>query len=143
MSGHSSDQPSVLVTDELISTLVATGGYSHPLFNPNVAESSDGPGGEARPLPGQAVLLLMGGLAEQSALLDRAIALLEIRRVRFDKMVRAGSRLAVEITEGDESQTSSGKILQEFTWVAHDQRGERVARAEVLMLMRSAEQGEQ
>lgn len=138
MSDRSSDQPSVLVTDELISTLVETGGYTHPLFNPNVAND-----GAIRPLPGQAVLLLMGGLVEQSGLLDHAIALLEIRRARFDKMVLSGSHLFVEIVEGDESKTASGKILQEFTWVAHDQSGEQCARAEVLMLMGSDDGGEQ
>jgi hypothetical protein len=137
MSGHSSDQPSVLITDELISTLVATGGYTHPLFNPN------GLDGAARPLPGQAVLLLMGGLVEQSGLLDRAIALLELKRVRFEKMVHAGSRLGVEIIEGERSQTSSGKTLQEFTWIAHDQSGQHCARAEVLMLMDDGDRGEQ
>ena len=137
MSDRSFDQPSVLVTDELISTLVSTGGYTHPLFNPN-AEMT-----EFRPLPGQAVLLLMGGLVEQSGLLDHAIALLEIKRVRFDKMVGSGSRLVVDITEGARSKTSTGKILQEFVWVANDESGEQCARAEVLMLMGNGDRGEQ
>ncbi len=52
----------VEVTAETISTLVDTGGYTHPLFQRTDA---------GRPLPGQGLFLLMGGLVEQSGALDR------------------------------------------------------------------------
>ena len=63
-------------------------GYTHPLFHPR-------PAPVATPLPGQGVLLLMGGLVEQSGALDDAIALLELRRARFLTSLRAGAALRV------------------------------------------------
>ena len=128
MSDHSAEGNSVLITVDLIDTLVTAGGYTHHLFAD--ADSSDG-----RPLPGQAVLLLMGGLVEQSGLVLDAIALLEIGRVQFHKMVRAGSSLDVEVVAGAQKRTSTGKVLQNYTWIAPDETGDSVAEAEVLMLM--------
>ena len=87
-------------------TLVDTGGYVHPLFAP-------GPGTEeparAVPLPGQGVLLLMGGLVEQSGALDDAVALVELRRVRFHRMLTAGDGLRVVITPLESTTPSRGR----------------------------------
>lgn len=120
--------PTVEVTQSLIDSLVALGGYTHPLFNPG---TEDAPA----PMPGQGVLLLMGGLVEQSGLLDQAIALLELREVRFLKMLKAGTTLHVELTPGKTEQTSTGKLLQHYTWTAINAEGAQILEAKAVMLM--------
>lgn len=134
MSDRSSDQPTVEVTPELIDAVVTLAGYTHPLF----ADRTTGGTGD-RPLPGQGVLLLMGGLVEQSGLLDDAVALLEMREVRFHRMVTAGSRLRVEIERGAQRTTPGGRLLVDYTWTAVD-GDEPVATADVVMLMNDPEQ---
>lgn len=126
--------PSVLLTEELVGTLVDRGGYTHPLFHP------DDPA--RRPLPGQAVLLLMGGLVEQSGVLDHAIAMLEIRRARFTATALPGASLHVEVEPGEATPTRSGKASQVVTWTAYDDEDTTIAEAEVLMLVRPSEQGD-
>jgi hypothetical protein len=120
--------PAVEVTSDLVHDLIGLGGYTHRLFQ------GDGTG-QAPPLPGQAVLLLMGGLVEQSGALDDATAMLELRRVRFRRMVTPGTSLSVRLSAGPETTTRSGKLLREYTWTAVDGTGEALAEAEVLMLM--------
>ena len=126
--------PSVLVTEELAKDLVQSGGYTHPLFHPE----SDAD----RPLPGQAVLLLMGGLVEQSGALDHAVALLELRSTRFLKMVKPGVRLHVEIELDDPGPSSRATTQQVVRWTAVTADGAAIAESEVLMLVRSVEPGE-
>ncbi|MFB4309447.1 hypothetical protein [Actinomadura sp. GTD37] len=123
--------PPVEITQPLIDGLVRLGGYTHPLFGP----ARDG----GAPMPGQGVLLLMGGLVEQSGLLDRAIALLELREVRFLKMLTAGTSLHVELAPGAAEPTSSGKIVQHYRWTAVDAGGGRILEARALMLMHPPE----
>ena len=118
--------PSREVTADLARQLVDAGGYTHPLFHPE--DPAD------RPLPGQAVLLLMGGLVEQSGALDHAVAMLELRRARFHTMVRPGSRIHVEVEPGGSEPTKNGRARQELTWTAYDDDG-AVATVEVLMLV--------
>jgi len=123
--------PPVEITQALIDDLVRLGGYTHPLFDP----AGDAPA----PMPGQGVLLLMGGLVERSGLLDRAIALLELREVRFLRMLRAGTTLHVELAPGPSEPTSSGKVVQHYDWTAVDAEGGRILQARALMLMRPPE----
>jgi len=124
--------PSVQITQELIDGLVGLGGYTHPLFRPGPAEAAEGAGA---PMPGQGVLLLMGGLVERSGLMDRAIALLELREVRFLRMLRAGASLRVESTPGASRATGGGKIVREYGWTAVDGEGEHVLEATAVFLM--------
>ncbi len=133
MSDPSSDEPAVEVTAGLIDDLVRLAGYTHPLFAERSADSD-------RPLPGQGVLLLMGGLVEQSGQLDDAVALLEMKRARFHRMVTAGTTLRVEIERGSERSTPGGRRLAEFTWTAVD-GDEPVATVDVIMLMNETEPG--
>lgn len=129
MSGTCASSPQVEVTADLIATLVTRAGYTHELFTP---ASGDGRG---PPLPGAGVLLLMGGLVEQSGQLDDAVALLELSSVRFRKMLFAGSTLRVQIRPLEASTTSSGKVVQRFQWTGVDGDGDHVVEAEALMLM--------
>lgn len=132
MSGSYVETPAVEVTDDLIRTIVTSGGYTHPLFNPTPEQRAEG---VTAPLPGQGVLLLAGGLVEQSGLLDSAVALLELRSVAFRSMVRAGMRLRVRLTPGPVRTTRSGKTIQEFTWQVVDDAGTTVVEATAVMLM--------
>jgi acyl dehydratase len=125
MSVPSVETPAIEVTADLVATLVSRGGYTHPLFHR-----------PAPPLPGQAVLLLMGGLVERSGALDHAIALLELRRARFHAMVTAGATLRVRIAAGAARTTSSGTVVQEYAWTAVDGHGSVVADVEAVMLVR-------
>jgi hypothetical protein len=127
--------PGVDVTADLVHELIGLGGYTHRLFQVHGA-------GQDPPLPGQAVLLLMGGLVEQSGALDDATALLELRRVRFRRMVTPGTSLSVRLSAGAETTTASGKVLREYVWTAVDGAGEILAEAEVLMLMGRREGGD-
>ncbi|MEU8802386.1 hypothetical protein [Spirillospora sp. NPDC048819] len=134
--GETATTPSVEVTQPLIDGLVGLGGYTHPLFNPDAREWSEG---VRAPMPGQGILLLMGGLVEQSGLLDRAIALIELREVRFLKMLKAGATLRVRLTPGASRETGSGKIVQRYRWTAVDGEDDPVVEAVAVMLLRPDE----
>lgn len=123
----------VRLTPGLVTDLVTKGGYTHPLF----AGASEG---DDVPLPGQGVLLLAGGLVEQCGVLDEAVAMLELKSVRFVRMVRAGDDLKVRVTPGAWRVTSSGRYVQEFAWTVLTGGGaEAVAHADVVMLMKNVE----
>lgn len=124
--------PTVDVTEDLVATLVKRGGYTHPLFHPSPAEQAEG---GSPPLPGQAVLLLAGGLLEQSGALDRAVALVELREVRFLRMVRAGDVIHVVLVPGDRRATRSGRLLRDDCWTVLAAGGQPVLRATAVMLM--------
>lgn len=132
MSGTCVETPRLAVTAELVARLVSLGGYIHPLFRP----SDDDPAAQDRvPLPGQGVLHLAGGLVEQSGLLDRAVALLEIRKVSFRAMVRAGDTIWVRILPGAYRPSKNGRAVQEFDWQVRSGEDLTVAHASVVMLM--------
>lgn len=130
-SAETVETGTVEVTAGTIATLVETGGYTHPLFQRTDA---------SRPLPGQGLFLLMGGLVEQSGVLDHAIAMVEVKRVSFQKMVVAGTRVQVRLDPGESRPTRSGKTLQDWTWTAVDGEGQTLAVAEVLMLLESTKE---
>lgn len=140
MSPHSSEPGAVVtatvdVTADLVADLVDRGGYTHPLFDVTTH-------GDTTPLPGQGVLLLAGGLVEQSGVLDDAVAMLELRSVRFVRMVRAGDDLRVRVVPGPWRTTSRGTYVQEFAWtVLAGAEADSVAHADVVMLMNQYVEG--
>lgn len=136
MSSRSVRTDSQEITQDFIRSVVSLGGYTHPLFSPDRegATPDQGP-----PLPGQGVLLIMGGLLEQSGALDHAIALLELKSVKFYQMVRAGVHLSVELTPLAVKETSSGKLIQDYRWVVVDEQGGSVLEAHAVMLMNKKE----
>ena len=115
--------PAVPVTEEMVATLVRTGGYTHPLFV-----------GADAPLMGQGVLLLAGGLAEQSGVLDHAIALVGLEDVRFRAMARAGASVSLVLELLDSTPTSHGRHLERYSWTVVDQSETVLLEAVVLML---------
>ena len=126
----------VEITEELRSTLVRIGNYTHPLFSElEVVKSS---GMSALPLPGQALLLLAGGAAENSGLIDDAIALVGLNETLFIKPAFAGDFVTLELTELDRTPTSKGdKAIATFSWRITNQHGEILATTTAAMLMRT------
>lgn len=129
--GDTFTTPSVTVGEHDAAALVKLGGYIHPLFtDPEFAAAS--PFGRA-PLPGQAVLLLMGGLVEQSERFDETtIALLGFEDVRFRKPAFSGDALAVEVTVL--AKEPRGVLI--MSWECRNDTSETVCEARARMLFR-------
>ena len=124
------------ITEELRSTLVRIGNYTHPLFSE--LEEVKNSGMSALPLPGQALLLLAGGAAENSGLIDDAIALVGLNETLFIKPAFAGDFVTLELTELDRTPTSKGdKAIATFSWRITNQHGEILATTTAAMLMRT------
>lgn len=122
------------VTDADVDRLVDVGGYTHPLFaDAEFARRS--PFGR-RPLPGQAVLLLMGGLVEQTGRFDETvIALLGFRDVRFAAPAFAGDDVTVDIlVQGKELRADGRRGVLEMRWTARNGDDEVLVDALATML---------
>lgn len=135
--GTEIESPEVPVTEDLVDDLVRLGGYVHPLFtDPGyVRTHSPLPG---RPLPGAAVLHLMGGLAEQCEPLDGSVlALLGYDQVRFLAPALAGDSLRLRMRLGPTAPTArAGREVLRLDWTAVRSDGTVVAEAAVRMLVR-------
>jgi hypothetical protein len=129
--------PAVEVTEQLRRDAVRLGGFTHPLFTrPGDVRLPQG-----SPLPGQAVLLLMGGLVEQSGQLPDAIALMGMREVRFRRPAVPGDVLQVEVEILGQVQRSPGRAVREMRWTAVNDAGQTLAEALVTMLVTEPEAG--
>lgn len=117
------------LTLEDLRTLITVGGYVHPLF-----EAPD----NQTPFPGQALLLISGGLVEQTTgLPGNIIALTELSQVRFLAMVTPPKRVRVQIDVHPMRPTSRpDRILQPMTWTLISSDAEHL-RADVVMLARA------
>lgn len=120
----------VAVTGDLVATLLDAAGFVHPLF------AASNP---SRPLPGQGVLLLMGGMLERSGALDHAIAMVGLDDVRFRTMVGAGDRIRASLVLRDACATSGGSRIETFGCVVHNQLDQVVLEATLQMLVRPPE----
>jgi acyl dehydratase len=121
------------ITDDMISTLVTTGGYPHPLFQEGWREI----GMRGRPLPGQAVLLLVGGAMERTGKFDHAIALLGVDDVNFLNAVVAGDSIRLEWEEIEFLPwKSAGRELLRMKWRVLNQFDELCMEASSRMLVR-------
>lgn len=131
VDGEHFTTPSLEVTESLRASLVAIGGYTHPLFTQ--PDELALPGG--KPLPGQAVLLLMGGLVEQAERLDDAVALLGLREVSFRRPSVPGTTLTVRVEVLGHTATRGGRRRREMRWQAVDAKGTVLVEAIALMLV--------
>jgi hypothetical protein len=123
--------PAVEVTEELRRAAVDLGGFTHPLFTrPAEVRLPQG-----SPLPGQAVLLLMGGLVEQSGQVDDVIALTGLREVSFLRPAVPGDALHVEVEVLRQTPRSAGRAVREMRWTAVNGAGQTLAEALVTMLV--------
>jgi acyl dehydratase len=89
--------PTVQLTEPMRAQLVETGGFTHPLFtDPEVAQGR--PSFAGRPFPGQALLLVLGGLVEQTGVFDDiAVALIGYDTVRFRAPAYPGDHVHAEV----------------------------------------------
>ena len=107
--------------------LVQLGGYVHPLFHEPTDET---------PFPGQALLLVCGGLAEQTpGLPENILALTEITSVRFLHMVTPSTsvQLRIDVLEAIPAARSN-RVLQPMRWTLTSAETEHLI-ADVVMLV--------
>ena len=106
--------PERALTQADAEALIRIGGYTHPLFtDPAFAAASRF--GKV-PLPGQAVLLVMGGLVEQTDRFDETvIALVGFEQVRVRAPAFAGDPLSVRVSIADKQQ-GAGRGLLIMVW---------------------------
>jgi acyl dehydratase len=126
--------PSRTLDDETVHGLIGLSGFTHPLFtDPEFAKAS---GFGRTPLPGQAVLLLMGGLVEQTGRFDgTVIALTGFDAVRFLRPVFSGDCVMTEVeVVGKEATPSGSHGVLVMAWRCVKEGGERVAEATARML---------
>ncbi|HEX9695226.1 MAG TPA: MaoC/PaaZ C-terminal domain-containing protein [Actinomycetota bacterium] len=134
--GLSFTTPSMRIEPGDAASLIRIGGYTHPLFtDPTYAAGTP----FARsPLPGEAVLLAMGGLVEQSGRFDETVvALLGFDQVRFLAAAFPGDTLhaVVEVT-GREMRPSGRRGEVSMVWRCRNERGETLCEATARMLFR-------
>jgi len=88
--------PARTLSEADVATLIAVGGYTHPLFT-DPAYAAASPFGRT-PVPGEGILHLMGGLVEQTERFDdTVIALVGLDEVRFRAPAFAGDVVRCEI----------------------------------------------
>ena len=126
-----------LTLDDRCREVTAWAGYGFPLF------SDEGfarrAGFSAIPVPGELVLLLMGGLAEQTAAFDETtLALTGLDEVRFRTPCHAGNtiRLQMEVVARELSCSGRRGFLT-FAWTCLNQRGETVVQARATLAFRT------
>jgi acyl dehydratase len=121
---------------QLVTSLVGLGGYTHPLFTDpaHLATTSF----ERVPVPGEAVLLLMGGLVEATGRLDETtIALLGFDEVNFVSPAFVDDAIHVEVTVVDKKPSASGQRgVMVLRWRCLDQDDELLVDATARMLFR-------
>jgi acyl dehydratase len=127
------------VTGTLVELLTALGGYTHPLFTDATYVQAHSPF-PASPLPGQAVLLLCGGLAEQSDAFDEhVVALVGLDEVAFRAAALPGDTLALEMEVVEVLRSRKGdRGVVTLAWRCRNQRDEAVLDARARMLVRDS-----
>lgn len=127
--------PARALDEATVNELIATGGFTLPIFTDPEFAAASGFGGI--PLPGQAILLLMGGLVEQTGRFDKGvIALTGFDSVRFLKPAFAGDTLRAEVEVLSKEPTPSGAhAVLVMVWRCIKEGGERVAEATARMLV--------
>jgi acyl dehydratase len=128
--------PSRTLDADTCAELIRLGGYTHPLFtDPAYAASS--PIGRT-PVPGEALLLIMGGLMEQTERFDETtIALVGFDAVRFAAPAFADDEIRVEAEVLAKEPSSSGRRgTVVFAWRCFNAAGDLVVDATARMLFR-------
>lgn len=112
-----------VITGSDLATIVQVGGYTHPLFNdPAYLETSPF---EATPLPGEGVLLLMGGLVESTEKFDdTVIALTGFTDVSFKRPVSEGDEIHVEVEVMDKEDLKPSVSQMTIKWSVLNSRDE-------------------
>ena len=116
--GSSASSPTRVISAADLDEIVAVGGYTHPLFtDPAYATRSTF---KARPVPGQGLMLLMGGLAEQTQIFDdTTIGLIAFDTVRFLSPAFAGDAVRLDMEVIAKERDHAGRGVLVFAWLLH------------------------
>lgn len=116
--GSSALSPERTITVEDLDAIVAVGGYTHPLFtDPTYAAAS---AFKRRPVPGQGLMLIMGGLAEASGIFDdTTIGLVAFDVVRFLSPAHAGDTVRLDMEVITKERDHAGRGVLVFAWLLH------------------------
>lgn len=127
--------PRRTVTEALLETMTALGGYTHPLFA-DATYVRDHTPFERTPVPGALTLFLLGGMAEQTGRFNAVIAMLGIDDVRFPEPALVGDTLELTISVRDARPSSSGRTgIVTVEWDCRSDRGAHVLDATVTFLV--------
>lgn len=127
------ETPARALSEDEIDALVSLCGYVIPLFT-DPAYAARTPFGR-RPVPGPALLSVMGGLVEQTGRFDDATALLGFDDVRFVAPAFAGDPLHVEVEVVRREPTRSGsRGIVTMRWRCAGADGSTLAEATARML---------
>lgn len=126
--------------DERSTEVTAWAGYVFPLFSDE--EFARRAGFPAIPIPGELVLLLLGGLAEQTGAFDETtIALTALDGVRFQRPCLVGDRIRLEMeVAGKELSASGRRGFVTFAWTCLNQRDETVLEARATLAFRTGQE---
>jgi acyl dehydratase len=95
-AGYRFSAGSTVIDADTVRAVVQVGGFSHPLFTDDAYARERG--FTAAPLPGQALLVIMGGLVESTGEFNVGVrALLGYREVEFGRRVCAGDELRLDV----------------------------------------------
>jgi acyl dehydratase len=123
--------------DERADAITAWAGYVFPLFTDEAFARRAGFAG--RPVPGELVLLVLGGLAEQTGVFDETtLALTGLDSVRFLTPALVGDtvRLVMEVSEKRQSDSGRRGFVT-FAWTCRNQRDEVVLEALATLVFRT------
>lgn len=117
--------------------MTAWAGYVFPLFHDAAFAHRAGFG--AIPVPGELVLLLLGGLAEQAGVFDETtLALTGLDEVRFRTPCHVGDTIRLEMeVVGRELSSSGRRGFLTFAWTCFNQRGDTVLEARATLAFRT------
>jgi acyl dehydratase len=118
--------PTLILDEERAEQMIRWGGYVHPMFSDrNYAKTV---GFKGRPVPGELVLLFLGGLAEQTgAFDDTTLALVEVDHVTFKTPALVGDTIHVEMEVSNKRLSGSRRRgFLTFNWTCRNQSNEVV-----------------
>jgi acyl dehydratase len=113
--------------------VTAWAGYTFALFTDEAfARQAGFPG---RPVPGELILLLLGGLAEQTGVFDEStLALTGLESVHFKQPCVVGDSIHLEMEVIRKELSGSGRRgFITFAWTCFNQRGDPVLEAEATL----------
>ena len=133
--------PTREVPRDAVDVVRGLGGYTHPLFNDE--EYARGAGFDRIPLPGELVLFLLGGMAEQCDVFDDStVALLGIDAVKFASAVYPGDTIRLDMEVAGKRRSASGSHGSvRFLWRCTNGDGDEVLTAEAELLFRLPTRG--
>ena len=124
--GAQFSSPTFQLASDRVTEIIGWAGYVHPLFtDPDYPKRV---GFSGRIVPGELVLLVLGGLAEQTGVFDETtLALVELASVEFKKPAITGDSVRLNMEVVKKHASSSGRRgFVTFKWTCLDQADEIV-----------------